>query len=76
MMIYWYFPADYWAYMAFTETVNLKIMRAFGKEGIEFAFPTSTTYLAHDERRPLHISLSSDVQLVGQSDRQIEKTGE
>jgi MscS family membrane protein len=60
MMIYWYFPADYWAYMAFTEKVNLKIMRAFEKEGIEFAFPTSTTYLAHDERRPLHINIASD----------------
>jgi len=76
IMIYWFFPADYWVYMAFTEKVNLKIMRAFEKEGIEFAFPTSTTYLAHDERRPLHISLSSDAQLSGQSDRQIEKTGE
>ena len=76
IMIYWFFPADYWVYMAFTEKVNLKIMRAFEKEGIEFAFPTSTTYLAHDERRPLHISLSSDVQLARQSDRQIEKTGE
>ncbi len=76
MMIYWFFPADYWVYMEFTEKVNLKIMRAFEKEGIEFAFPTSTTYLAHDERRPLHISLSSDAQLAGQSDKQIEKTGE
>ncbi|UCH19543.1 MAG: mechanosensitive ion channel [Deltaproteobacteria bacterium] len=60
MMIYWYFPADYWAYMEFTEKVNLKIMRAFEKEGIEFAFPTTTTYLAHDERRPLQISIDSD----------------
>ncbi|MGD2268763.1 MAG: mechanosensitive ion channel family protein [Desulfobacterales bacterium] len=74
MMIYWYHPADYWAYVEFSEKVNLKIMQAFEKEGIEFAFPTTTTYLAHDDRRPLHISLSSDVQLAGQSDKQIEKT--
>jgi len=67
MMIYWYFPADYWAYMAFTEKVNLKIMRAFEKEGIEFAFPTTTNYLAHDERRPLRVSISGDSTLLTQS---------
>ena len=60
MMIYWYHPADYWAYVEFSEKVNLKIMQAFEKEGIEFAFPTTTTYLAHDERRPLHISIDSN----------------
>ena len=60
MVIYWYHPADYWAYVEFSEKVNLKIMRAFEKEGIEFAFRTTTTYLAHDERRPLHLSISSD----------------
>ena len=65
MMIYWYHPADYWAYVEFTEKVNLKIMRAFEKEGIEFAFPTTTTYLAHDERRPLHLNISSDRALSG-----------
>ena len=57
VMIYWFYPPDYWAYLAFTEKVNLKIMRAFEAEGIEFAFPTSTTYLAQDERRPLEIGL-------------------
>ena len=65
MMIYWYHPADYWAYVEFSEKVNLKIMRAFEKEGIEFAFPTTTTYLAHDERRPLHLNISSDRALSG-----------
>lgn len=57
IMIYWFHPNDYWAYMEFTEAVNLKIMRAFEAEGIEFAFPTSTTYLAQDERRPLRINI-------------------
>jgi small-conductance mechanosensitive channel len=46
--------------MAFTEQVNMKIMRAFEAEGIEFAFPTTTNYLAHDSRHPLQISISSD----------------
>lgn len=60
LMIYWYHPPDYWAFVAFSEQVNVAIMREFEKEGIEFAFPTTTNYLAHDERRPLHITLSSD----------------
>jgi hypothetical protein len=28
--------------------------------GIEFAFPTTTTYLAQDDRRPPHIRVSSE----------------
>lgn len=65
LMIYWYFPPNYWDYLAFTERVNLRIMRAFEAEGIEFAFPTTTTYLAQDERRPVHITLTSDSRLPG-----------
>jgi len=66
LMIYWYFPPDYKAYLNFTERVNLEIMRRFEAEGIEFAFPTTTTYLAQDNRRPLHISLSSDTTVIDQ----------
>ena len=39
-----------------------QIMRAFEAEGIEFAFPTTTTYLAHDDRRPLHVKFSGETQ--------------
>jgi MscS family membrane protein len=63
IMIYWYSPPDYWEFKAFSEKVNLKIMRAFEAEGIEFAFPTTTAYLAHDAKRPLHINLSGDFDL-------------
>jgi hypothetical protein len=45
-------------------------MRAFEAEGIEFAFPTTTNYLAHDARRPLHINISSDHQLLARSEPQ------
>jgi MscS family membrane protein len=38
-------------------------MQEFEKEGIEFAFPTTTTYLAHDDRRPLRISVAGDFQM-------------
>ena len=63
MMIYWYFPPNYWDFLDLSERVNLRIMRAFEAEGIEFAFPTTTTYLAQDERRPLHITFASDSDL-------------
>ncbi len=57
-MFYWFHPPDYWEAMRFSEEVNLKIMRAFEVEGIEFAFPTTTTYLAQDNKRPLNITLT------------------
>jgi len=52
-MIYWYHPADYWQYMAFTEKVNMELLRRFNEAGIEFAFRTQTLYLAGDPARPL-----------------------
>jgi|LZCG01.1.fsa_nt_gb MscS family membrane protein len=55
MFLYWYHPPDYWKYMDFTEWVNHEIFRRFNEEGIDFAFPTQTLYLAGDEKRPLHV---------------------
>lgn len=53
MAIYWYHPPEYWDYMAFSEKVNLTLMRRFAEAGIEFAFPTQTIYLAGDPARDL-----------------------
>jgi MscS family membrane protein len=58
LVVYWFRHNDYWKSIEFNEVVNFEILRAFNEEGIEFAFPTTTTYLAHDDRRPLTISLS------------------
>jgi MscS family membrane protein len=63
LMVYWFKKNDYWASVEFDETVNFQIMRAFEQEGIEFAFPTTTTYLAQDDRRPLTITVSQDSKL-------------
>lgn len=52
-IIFWYHPGDWWACLAFTERFNLEIFRRFAAEGIEFAFPTQTVYVAGDPRRPL-----------------------
>ena len=58
MMIYWYHPAQYWEYMDFTQKVNMQIMQRFNDEGIDFAFPTQTLYLAGDANRPLNVGMN------------------
>ncbi len=51
--IYWYFPPDYWAYCEMCERLNFEILRRFNEEGIEFAFPSRSLYLAGDKNRPI-----------------------
>lgn len=55
LMIYWYHPADFWAFQAFNQRVNLKIMERLNAEGIRLAYPTRTTLLASDPERPLRV---------------------
>ncbi|AKJ64115.1 mechanosensitive ion channel family protein [Kiritimatiella glycovorans] len=55
IVFYWYHPADYWKYKTFSGEVNRELLRRFNEEGIEFAFPTQTLYLAGDENRPLGV---------------------
>lgn len=57
MMIYWYFPPNYWDFVAFSEKVNLQIMREFEAEGIEFAFPTQTTYLEQADGKSIQLTI-------------------
>jgi MscS family membrane protein len=57
LVIYWYHPPDYWAYMDFTERFNNEVFRRFNEEGIDFAFPTQTVYLAGDKTRPITIGV-------------------
>jgi MscS family membrane protein len=45
LVIYWFAPPDYWAFMEFDQLFNLTILRRFNEEGIEFAFPTQTLYV-------------------------------
>jgi small-conductance mechanosensitive channel len=55
-VFYWYAPSsDYWGYLDHAQAFNLRLMREFEKEGIEFAFPTQTLYLAGDAKRSLKI---------------------
>jgi len=53
MVLYWYHPPDYWAYAEFSERVNFEILRRFNDEGIDFAFPSQSIYLAGDSNRSI-----------------------
>lgn len=52
-VLYWFHPADFWAYSDHAQRFNLRLMEEFEKAGIEFAFPTQTLFLAGDPKRPL-----------------------
>lgn len=60
IVIYWYHPPDYWAFLAFGEKVNKEILTMFNKEGIDFAFPTQTVHLAGDKKRKLRVEMPVD----------------
>ncbi|MBI2825462.1 MAG: mechanosensitive ion channel family protein [Planctomycetia bacterium] len=55
---YWYHPPDYWAFAAFSEQVNLEILRRFDTEGIDLAFATRSVVLSGDADRPLRVEQS------------------
>jgi small-conductance mechanosensitive channel len=47
-IVYWVLSPDYTQFMDIQQAVNLAIFRRFEKEGIEFAFPTQTLFLAKE----------------------------
>jgi len=57
LVLYWYHPPDYWQYLGFCEKFNMELLRRFNDEGIDFAFPTQTLYVAGDPNRPLTVGL-------------------
>lgn len=60
IMRYWFQPPDWFAANAFHQKVNLAIMQAFEKEGIKFAFPTTTNYLTQEDEKPLQIRITGE----------------
>jgi MscS family membrane protein len=67
LVLYWYHPPNYWDFLDFNQRVNIQIMQEFEKEGIKFAFPTTTTHLAPDDQNPLLVSLTGSSQEPGQT---------
>ena len=47
--VYFVTTADYSIYMDVQQDINLKLLRQFEQEGIEFAFPTQTIHLSSQE---------------------------
>jgi MscS family membrane protein len=60
MVIYWYHPPNYWDFMNFTERFNKEVFRRFNENGIDFAFPTQTLYVAGDSSRPLTVGIKDE----------------
>jgi MscS family membrane protein len=61
LVIYWYHPADYWSYNALNQRVNIAIMEAFEKEGIQLAPPTFATMRRAQNDNTLQIDSESEV---------------
>jgi small-conductance mechanosensitive channel len=51
-VVYWYAPADWWAYMEHAERVNFRIMEEFARLGIDFAFPSKTSFVKNAKKPP------------------------
>ena len=53
----WYHPANYWDMQEWQQRTCLEILRRFNDEGIDFAFPSRTLYLAGDDKRQLKLKM-------------------
>jgi small-conductance mechanosensitive channel len=51
-IVYYVTTSDYLRYMDIQQEINIRIMKAFRAEGIEFAYPTQNIHLK-DDRAPL-----------------------
>jgi MscS family membrane protein len=47
-VMYWFHPPKRWKFFEFNQWVNLEILKRFAAEGIDFAYPTTTTRLVGD----------------------------
>jgi MscS family membrane protein len=59
-MAYWYHPAEYWGFLAFSEKVNLQIMQQFEAEKILFAMPALTVHTQDAKSVGLNGALTED----------------
>lgn len=55
-IVYYVESSDYRLYMDIQQAVNMEIFRRFAEEGIEFAYPTQTLFVARDEAAAKEIS--------------------
>ncbi|AZQ60892.1 mechanosensitive ion channel family protein [Flammeovirga pectinis] len=49
-VVFWYFPAEWWDFMEFSEKINFKIIKSLKEASIDFAFPTQTLQLQNSSK--------------------------
>ena len=59
-VVLWYHPPNWWDYQAWLQRTCLEILHRFEAEGIAFAFPSQTIYLANGDPRPVRRTLAGD----------------
>ncbi len=64
-VILWFNTRDFWQSLDWADEINRAILKRFNGEGLEFAFPTSTTYLAYDSKREVEIKVKEVPQSSG-----------
>jgi small-conductance mechanosensitive channel len=47
-VVYWVISPDYNVYMDIQQAINLEIFKRFEEQGIEFAYPTQTLFVARE----------------------------
>jgi len=57
LVIAWYHPPDYWAYTEWLQRACMEILHRFNDEGIDFAFPSQTVYMANDDKRQMKLQM-------------------
>ena len=56
-VILWFNTTNLWQSLDWADEINRTILKRFNGEGLEFAFPTSTTYLAYDSKREVELKV-------------------
>lgn len=67
-VVLWYNTTAYWQGLDWTDEINRTILKRFNEEGLEFAFPTSTTYLAYDSKREVKLKIRESLPQSAQTD--------
>ena len=58
-VIVWYHPNDFMKWLDWMTKMNFEILERFNAEGLDFAFPSNTTYLAYDAKRRIGLDIST-----------------
>lgn len=68
VIFYWYAPPDYWAFLDFSERINLEIVRRFAEIGIELAPPTSKMHISDESGQALDLPAQDKAPVESQDD--------